>query len=122
MLLGHDLWQRRFASDREVLGRRVAIDGEAATVIGVLPARYRPLLGRGDLWMPLVVDPADEHLYRENFNYAVFGLLAPGRDPAAATAELSAFLDDVERRELRAPSPPTSWPGDRRGPRCLDAR
>jgi hypothetical protein len=41
VVLGHDLWERDFAGDRSVLGRKVRINGLEFTVIGVAPARFR---------------------------------------------------------------------------------
>jgi hypothetical protein len=53
VVLGHDLWQRRFSADRTIPGRNVTMDGAPHTVIGVMPA------GRGypsgaEVWRPLM--------------------------------------------------------------------
>jgi len=40
VLLGYDLWQRRFHGDRGLVGRTVEIDGTARTVLGVLPRGF----------------------------------------------------------------------------------
>src|SRR5215208_1008130 len=37
-VLGHGLWRRRFGGDPAVVGRQVTLDGQAFTVVGVLPA------------------------------------------------------------------------------------
>jgi putative ABC transport system permease protein len=39
-VLSHGFWQRAFAEDAGVIGRRIVIDDRAAEVIGVLPARF----------------------------------------------------------------------------------
>ena len=39
-IISHGLWQRRFGGATAVLGQRIEIDGEAATVVGVMPARF----------------------------------------------------------------------------------
>jgi predicted permease len=41
LLLGHGLWQRRFGGDPGVVGRTVRLDGDTATVIGVMPEGFR---------------------------------------------------------------------------------
>jgi hypothetical protein len=37
-VLGHGLWQRRFGSDPEVVGRSLSLDGQSTTIVGVLPS------------------------------------------------------------------------------------
>ncbi|MHB1222645.1 MAG: ABC transporter permease [Gemmatimonadaceae bacterium] len=39
--VGEGLWARSFARSREVIGRRVMVDGEAAVVVGVMPATFQ---------------------------------------------------------------------------------
>jgi putative ABC transport system permease protein len=49
VLISYGLWQRRFGSDPTVLGRRLRIDGQELTVIGVMPRDFRfPF--QTDLW------------------------------------------------------------------------
>lgn len=46
VVLGHDLWRRRFGSDAGILNRVVTLDGRQATVVGVMPPGYSLLLTR----------------------------------------------------------------------------
>src|SRR5690606_1791038 len=39
--IGEALWARRFARDPGVLGAPVTFDGEAAVIVGVMPARFQ---------------------------------------------------------------------------------
>ncbi|MEZ4425340.1 MAG: ABC transporter permease [Gemmatimonadota bacterium] len=41
VLLGHDVWQRRFAADPAIVGQDVLINGLPFTVLGVMPAGFR---------------------------------------------------------------------------------
>ena len=41
VVLGHDLWQRRFGAGPAIVGRPIQIGGEATTVVGVMPAGFR---------------------------------------------------------------------------------
>jgi len=55
-LISHELWQRRFGASIGAIGAAVALDGEAYTVVGVLPAGFRqfPLnVNRPEIWLPL---------------------------------------------------------------------
>jgi predicted permease len=40
VLLGHEYWISRFAADPDVVGRTIRIDGEPASIVGVLPAGF----------------------------------------------------------------------------------
>jgi len=61
-ILSHSLWKRRFASEPSAIGQKVLLNGEAYTVIGVMPADFDP---RGysdinpglpvDVWVPLAL-------------------------------------------------------------------
>lgn len=58
-VLSDDLWRRRFAADRDVIGRTIRINGQPFEVIGVAPARYQGLFGllrRTRLWIPLAAE------------------------------------------------------------------
>ena len=41
-VLSHGLWQRRFGGDAKILGRRLLLDGEPTTVVGVIGRNSRP--------------------------------------------------------------------------------
>jgi putative ABC transport system permease protein len=40
VLLGHALWQNKFAGDPGVVGRSIVIDGAAREVVGVMPPEF----------------------------------------------------------------------------------
>lgn len=52
-LISHELFVRRFAADAAFLGKRVLLDGDAYSIIGVLPPRFRLTGERADVWTPL---------------------------------------------------------------------
>jgi putative ABC transport system permease protein len=57
VVLSHGLWQRRFASDPNVVGRTVSLDRESYTVIGVMPRSFQDLTDiysteETKLWLP----------------------------------------------------------------------
>ena len=55
VILGHDLWQRRFGGDRGIIGRTVTLDGQPFQVIGVMPPRFTfPISAISpELWVPM---------------------------------------------------------------------
>jgi len=56
-LISEALWRRRFGADPAILGQPATINGIAYTIVGVAPAAL-PVLTTGDVWVPLVIDPA----------------------------------------------------------------
>ena len=52
IVLGHALWQRRFASDPKIVGRAILINSEPRTVVGVMPAGFT-YPGASQAWVPL---------------------------------------------------------------------
>ena len=41
VLLSHSLWQRRFAGERDIVGRTMTVGGEPYRILGVMPAPFR---------------------------------------------------------------------------------
>ena len=52
VLISHDLWQRKFAGDRNVITRTITLDDKSYYVIGVLPADFR-FFQTGDVFVPI---------------------------------------------------------------------
>jgi predicted permease len=87
-IIGHDLWQRRFGSDRSIVGTQITLNGESFTVTGVMPPGFAFPRGaelpapfgfalRSEVWTPLVFDSNDTR------NYSAMNLSAVGRLPSA---------------------------------------
>src|SRR5215469_8974894 len=55
VILSYRLWQRRFSSDRTVLGKPIVLDGNAYIVVGVMPQgfQFAPFWAtKSELWVP----------------------------------------------------------------------
>jgi putative ABC transport system permease protein len=105
VLLGHELWQRRFAADSAIVGRVIQIDREPHTVIGVLPSGFslpklQHLYGvpgvfdQPQLWKPFAARPQELDLLGPN-NFICLGRLKPGVSPDAARTELNAIQPSI---------------------------
>ena len=89
IVIGHDVWQRRFAGARDVIGRELRLGETVHTVVGVMPDGFQfPFNFR--YWVPLRRG-ADEMLRNTGPEGVVFGRLAPGATLARAHAEVSAL-------------------------------
>ncbi len=54
-VLSFGLWQSRFAGDPKILGRKIVLDGDPTTVVGVMPAGFTLPKDRVDIWKPLPI-------------------------------------------------------------------
>jgi putative ABC transport system permease protein len=88
VIISHHLWQTRFASDSDVLGRTVRLDGTEHTIVGVMPRGFRFYESR-DVWVPLPVDAASPD--NEGYRFAVVGRLRDGVNRRQAQAAMAAF-------------------------------
>jgi putative ABC transport system permease protein len=59
VLLSHVLWESRFGSDPTILGRDIVLNGEAYTVIGVLPEGGPFDRATAQIWKPLAFEPSN---------------------------------------------------------------
>ncbi len=113
-LLSYGLWQRRFGGDRNVLGRQIQCNGNAVTVIGVLPRNFR-FSRPAEVWMPARLA---DYLHDNGMNYEAIARLKPGVTLAQAQADLDATF-----QQLRRDFPGRWWTAEKaRGPGVLNYR
>ena len=84
-ILSHELWQRRFAGDRGVLGRAITLNGDPHTVIGVMPAGFLIFPQPVDVWTALAFGP---EINLESYRSVVIGRLRPAADLEQARQEM----------------------------------
>ncbi|HEX6049600.1 MAG TPA: ABC transporter permease [Gemmatimonadaceae bacterium] len=114
VLLGHDLWMRRFAGAPDVLGQVLRVNGNDLTIVGVLPAGFRGLSGRAELWFPAVQAPSltyPKYLTTNQDFISVVAKLRPGVSMTSLRAELETVGAAIQRQ---LPSESTT-PDDRFG-------
>jgi putative ABC transport system permease protein len=87
LVIGYDIWQRRFGGDASVVGRTVRLGRVPTVVVGVMPMGFAFPVAHG-LWTPLRLT-AEDHEPGHGPAIQVFGRLAPGVTIQRAQAELS---------------------------------
>lgn len=105
-ILSHGLWERRYSSDPEVIGRTVMINDRVATIVGVMPPDFDfgTVFAPGiqvDIYMPVIFD-----VVRDWGNtLAILGRLKPGIPLEAAQAEASAVIEHHKRERPEVGDP-----------------
>jgi len=93
-LISESLWRRRFGGDPGIVGRSIALDGTATTIVGVAPPALS-VLSTGDIWVPLAIDPVKQ--IRLNHVLFVSGRLRSGVSRQAAQAEMDGIAAAMRR-------------------------
>jgi putative ABC transport system permease protein len=87
VLLSHVLWENRFGSDFEMLGRDIALNGEPHTVVGVLEKGGPFDRASAQIWKPLAFEPSN--MTRDFRWLGASAKLKPGVTLDKARAEMS---------------------------------
>ena len=94
LLLGFDVWTNRFAADANIVGKTARVNGETATIIGVMPEGFGfPIFE--EMWVPLRFDAATVPR-GGGVGVIVWGYLNEGASASTATAELQRIAGDLE--------------------------
>ncbi|MGA2593269.1 MAG: ABC transporter permease [Bryobacteraceae bacterium] len=101
VVLAHGLWMRRFGGDPNILGRAIQLSDSSFTVVGVLPAGFRPLeiegFGTPEIFEPLGYALTDPFACRDCQHLQLIARLKPGVPAAQAHAELNTIMADLVR-------------------------
>jgi len=103
-VISHSLWQRRFNSDPELIGKTVTLNEQSLTVIGIAPPQYTGMI-RGlasEIWIPMAMMPAVEPIgdrtltSRGNRGLFLVGRLKPDTTLAQARARFDLITRDMQ--------------------------
>src|SRR5713226_3679078 len=96
IILGHALWEQRYASDPHLLGKHVKVGGKAYTVVGVMPKGFDfPM--PAEAWTPLALNSKDRER-RDTRWLWVLGRLKPH----VSFSEASAEMQGIAQRQAEA--------------------
>jgi len=90
VILSDGFWRSRFGADRDILGKTIDINGRLRPVVGVMPRDFGFPDREAQLYLPMVIDPAQAPLGA--FGAGGVGRLAPGATHASLNAELMGLI------------------------------
>ena len=98
-ILSDGFWKSEFGGAPSVIGRTIKLDGEAYTVVGVMPSTVSlpawNVMAR-DIWVPMALSD-EARAVRENHNLQAIARLKPGADLSRAQSELDVISARLER-------------------------
>jgi putative ABC transport system permease protein len=103
VVLGDELWRRRFNADRNVLGKKIDLNSETFTIIGVMAPSFRFPTPDIELWTSLAPIYSQSGASRSSLGdwingrslrgYRVVGRLQNGVSPEQAQAEMNTIAE-----------------------------
>jgi putative ABC transport system permease protein len=104
ILLGHSLWEQRYASDPNIVNKIIKVDGKSYTVVGVMAKGFDfPM--PAETWTPLALEVKDR-LQRDNRWLWVLGRLKPNVSFSEAAAEMQTI---TQRQAEAYPETNKGW-------------
>jgi predicted permease len=101
LVLSYSYWQTRFGADPQIVGKKLSLNGQPVTVIGVAPKGFYGISSfvNSQAYLPLSMAyaegyPADFMTNRQNRNVLLYGRLLPG----VSLVQAQATLDVVTQR------------------------
>jgi len=102
VVISHALWQRRFNSDPQVVGKQLILNDQPFTIIGVMPPSFADFLaanfyGAAEVWAPVGYDITQPFACRSCRHLKVIARLKPDVTLAQARSEMSAIMNVMAR-------------------------
>jgi putative ABC transport system permease protein len=91
LILSHEVWRERFASDPGIVGRAVSLGGVSRQVVGIAPAGLAFPDSTTRFWIPLRLDPRDETAYWSSSFLPIMGRLRNGVTLSQAQQEIGSL-------------------------------
>ena len=100
IVLGHAVWQRRFNSDPNIVGKTVLLNSRPYTVVGVMGPDFHPLppslvLPQGQFYRPIAESYGEE--FRSHRHVRAIARLKPGVTVEQARADIGVIARRLEQ-------------------------
>ncbi len=101
VIIGHELWKRRYAADPDLVGKSIQLNGESYEVIGILPEGIAFPQDETSIWVPARIDPA--RAQPGTFGWNSIARLKSGVSIGQAQAQLASFVAQMPERYADIP-------------------
>jgi predicted permease len=104
-LIGYGLWQRRFGSDPQILGKPIRLNNYEFTIIGVLPKGFLGYSDSAEVWIPMMMRDAAwpqvaqyDYLHTRDIHFhKVLARLKPGVTLAIAQTQMETIAAQLAK-------------------------
>ncbi len=103
-VISWNCWQKRFASNPEIVGREIIVNGRSFTIVGVAPSGFKgtEIAYTPEIWFPLMmlreIEPGSDWFEARNLeNIFVIGRLKSGVSSAQAESQLKAIAAQLAK-------------------------
>jgi putative ABC transport system permease protein len=96
-ILSHALWRQSFGADPQIVGKKIDLDNEKFTVIGVMPQGFEFPDRTSAIWIPLAFSEEAANNHHRHF-LQVVARLKPGATLAQANADLASISRDLAEK------------------------
>jgi putative ABC transport system permease protein len=104
VILSHGLWQRRFASDPQIVGKVILLDGKKYDVVGVAASDFTFPIGV-EMWLPLALKPEEQTLRSSRYLLPIMRL-----KPGVSARDVRAEMLTIEGRIAKQfPATDADW-------------
>ena len=94
LILSHEVWQRRYQGDVNIIGRSISVNGRPHTVVAVMPPKFS-FPEDQKAWIP--IGPIADREPRSSRSLFAIGRMKPGVDIAQARSELVSIAGALGR-------------------------
>ena len=95
IVISHGMWQKRFGSDPNVVGRALSLNGVPVEVVGVMPPNFYFPTRTAEFWRPLTFDANPT---RGGHYLGVVARLKPGVSLDQASGEMKGIAEQLARQ------------------------
>jgi putative ABC transport system permease protein len=96
VVLNYGLWQRRYGADPNIVGKTITLNGQTATIIGVMPEGFE-YPRETQLWVPIPFKTPQMSVRRYHFLQAI-GRLKPGVTLSQAQTDMTTVASQLEKQ------------------------
>ena len=99
VIVSHGLWQRRFGSDPEFIGKTLTLNSNPVVVVGIMPPTFDleyPITRQVDMWLPMRV--AASNTDRQSHYLYVLGRLKRGVTLEQAQAGMNVLASQLQQQ------------------------